>query len=135
MDIYDLPYYQKLEKIHETLRIQYQNNSNYERYITNRCQTTSRLVKIITGVDEQGGKVGELGHIWNVDNENKVIVDLSAWQFYDFNIKPTDWIFKQPSRIHRTNPWVLEEHLKDMKKNRLNVRNEIRILLQIYNNL
>lgn len=133
---YDLPYFLELMAIEDTLSIHYRQNSNFEKYITNKCQRATRLTNIILPhLKEQAGNCTNEWHAWNIDQERQIIIDLTAWQFHDLKISSSQITFPINHYEFRFNKRKLQQHKQFFINNKNNINSEINSLLETYQNI
>ena len=129
-----LTYFQTLKKIQKVLKIHYNPNPYYKRYIKYRCVEATKLTHLILpNLKEQIGDCSNHFHAWNYDPTNNLIIDLSAWQFKNLNITPNTIIFSPKTKTHKFNKNNLENYLESLKTPTF--QKEIKKLYKTYQNL
>lgn len=130
-ELSDFDYAESIIKIDKILEIYFKPISNFERHITNRCQEAGSLVELIQpSLKVRLGFTSGSWHLWNYDVENNVIIDLSAWQFYDIGVDRSKFVFDPSSELHKQDDRLFPQHFSDSAKPEF--KRNIENLLDLY---
>jgi hypothetical protein len=137
MDRYDLPYSQQISIIRDTLEMYFEPKSSYGyNYLKNKCMETTRFTHLILPnlIEQVGYCTGEW-HAWNYDTQNKIIVDVSGWQFDEIKNSRSNPIFQKDSKYHISSQFNLVEQEEYFKFNVYESNKTIESLIEIYNHI